>query len=237
MVNRAMCMWHLSDRMARSWKCYCVTSSWSIRSTPSSLTDFAIATRSPAPKMTAATTHLRLLLPRLRIVHEQRVTCGRTIDELMTTLLEPTGESESGERLSDAAILRSPPGVGRVVLATILVEARAPLARRDLPALRALGGIAPVTRRNGKQNHKVMRRACNARLRYAFYHWGRIATQNDPVTKAHYAELRRKGHTHGRALRGVVDRLLSVAVAMLKTNTRYDPARRPSRQQPAGTPT
>ena len=71
----------------------------------------------------AATAHLRLLVPRLRLVHEQRVTCARTIDELMTKLL----------------------------------EARASLTRRDLPALRALGGIAPVTRRSGKQNLKFMR--------------------------------------------------------------------------------
>ena len=71
-----------------------------------------------------------------------------------------------------------------------------------------------------------MRRACNARLRYAFYHWGRTAVQRDQLTKLHYAELRSKGHTHGRALRGAVDRLLSVAIAMLKQGTLYDPQRR-----------
>ena len=113
-----------------------------------------------------------------------------------------------------------------MVLATLLVEAAGPIAGRDLAGLRALGGIAPVTKRSGKRNLQVMRRACNTRLRYAFYHWGRTATQRDSHAKHHYAQLRQKGHSHGRALRGVVDRLLSVAVAMLKQDTCYDPARR-----------
>ena len=36
-----------------------------------------------------------------------------------------------------------------------------------------------------------------------------------------YEALRTRGHTHGRALRSVADRLLAVACAMLKTGTLY----------------
>jgi hypothetical protein len=34
------------------------------------------------------------------------------------------------------------------------------------------------------------------------------------------------GHSHGRALRTVADRMLAGACAMLKTRTLFDPARR-----------
>lgn len=184
-----------------------------------------------ASTVSAASSHVELLIPRLRLLHQQRHRCGKTIEKLLAQLaasppIDAQNHGSSAPHPSDAAILGSLPGVGKSVLATILVEAADPLDRRDLARLRALGGIAPVTRRSGKQNLQVMRRACNARLRYAFYHWGRTAVQRDLAAKEHYAGLRRKGHSHGRALRGVVDRLLSVAIAMLRQGTLYDAARR-----------
>jgi hypothetical protein len=70
-----------------------------------------------------------------------------------------------------------------------------------------------------------MRKACNPRLRNATYHWARVAAQCDPIWRARYAALRARGHSHGRACRGVADRLLNVAIAMLKTRTLYDPTK------------
>jgi transposase len=184
-----------------------------------------------AATVAAASSHVQLLLPKLRLLHQQRRDCGKQLDTLLDGLIADApvadGHPPAAAAVhSDAQILSSLPGIGRTVLAIVLVEAATQLARRDLQGLRSLGGIAPVTRRSGKQNLRIMRRACNARLRYAFYHWGRTAIQRDLQTKLHYAELRSKGHTHGCALRGVVDRLLSVVVAMLKQGTLYDPQRR-----------
>ena len=56
------------------------------------------------------------------------------------------------------------------------------------------------------------------------YHWARIAVQHDAASKAKYAALRGRGHSHGRALRSVADRLLNVACAMLKAGTLFDPS-------------
>ena len=113
--------------------------------------------------------------------------------------------------------------MGRTVLATLLAEAPEPLQRRDYPALRSLTGVAPVTRRSGKSWIVVRRQACHPRLANAVYHWARVAIQHDPRSRAKYAELRRRGHSHGRALRSVADRLLNVACAMLKTGTIFNP--------------
>ena len=123
----------------------------------------------------------------------------------------------------DVAILRSLPGIGRINLATLLSEASGPLSRRDYQALRTLSGVAPVTKRSGKSHVVVMRYASHVRLRNTVYHWARVATQHDHESRTRYAALRRRGHSHGRAIRGVADRLLAVACVLLQRQTLFDP--------------
>jgi hypothetical protein len=69
----------------------------------------------------------------------------------------------------------------------------------------------------------VRRYARNKRLENALYHWVRLATQHDALGRRRYAALRRRGHSHGRALRTVADRLLSVACTLLEQQTLFDP--------------
>jgi transposase len=135
----------------------------------------------------------------------------------------------------DALLLQSLPGVGKLVCATMLAEAAEPLERRDYSALRTLCGVAPVTKRSGKQYAVSMRSSCSSRLRTAVHYWAGGAAKLDPHWKARYAALRAGGHSHGRALRGIGDRLLATMVAVLKTRTPYDPAHR-GVPAPAATP-
>src|SRR5258707_1898997 len=123
----------------------------------------------------------------------------------------------------DVTILRSLPGVGRIVLATLLAEAAEPVRRRDYHALRRLSGVAPVTKRSGRRCIVIMRQACQMRLRTAVYHWARAAIQHDELSRRRYASLRQRGHSHGRALRSVADRLLAVACVMLTRQALFDP--------------
>ncbi len=144
---------------------------------------------------------------------------GALIDSLAASQ-----ESEPGqEKQHDAAILASLPGVGKTVLATLLAEAWEPLQRRDYPALRSLAGVAPATKRSGKSCIVVRRQARDYRLANALYHWARVAVQHDPRSRAKYAELRKRRHSHGRALRSVADRNLNLACAVLRTGTLFDP--------------
>jgi transposase len=169
----------------------------------------------------AASEHVSLLVPRLRLVQEQRTRCERRLDGLLDALTA----AEERQEHRDVTILRSLPGVGRVVAATMLAEAAGPLAARDYQTLRAQTGAAPVTRQSGKQRLVAMRHSCNGRLRGAMFHWARSSIRLDPRCRAQYQRLRRR-HGHARALRGVADRLLSLLVAMLRTGTTYDPRRR-----------
>jgi transposase len=118
------------------------------------------------------------------------------------------------------------------VSATLLAEAAPLIATRNYHAVRALGGLAPVTRRSGRSHVVVMRYGCNGRLRNAFYHWARTSIQHDAAAKRYYADLRARGHSHGRALRSVADRWLRILMAMLTTGTYYE-ARQPRREAAA----
>jgi transposase len=118
------------------------------------------------------------------------------------------------------------PGTGRIIAATMLAEASEALAERDYHALRSYTGVAPVTRQSGKRRLIQMRRSCNQRLRNAVYHWSLASIQYDKHSREHYTALRKKGHSHARALRGVSDRLLAVLTAMLKAGTSYNPGLR-----------
>lgn len=176
----------------------------------------------------AASEHVLLLLPQLRLTQQQLTEIGKRMESLLT---EMSAEGQITEH-RDINILLSLPGVGQCVAATMLAEASQALAERDYHALRSYAGIAPVTRQSGKRSKTLMRQSCNERLRNAIYHWSRVSAQHDVRSKEHYTLLRAKGHSHGRALRGVGDRLLAVLVAMLRTGTEYDPTRRAAASHP-----
>jgi transposase len=170
----------------------------------------------------AAAEHALLLLPRLRLLHQQRVDLGRRISTLLDELATP---AENKHEHRDAAILLSLPGLGRKIAATMLSEASQAIADRDYHALRCYSGAAPVTRQSGKKKIVLMRRGINQRLRNALYHWARVSVVFDPQSKKRYAAMRASGHSHGRALRGMADRWLKTLTSMLTTRTLYDAQR------------
>lgn len=169
----------------------------------------------------AACAHIRSLAARLRLVNQQIKEAQQSLDRLCAKLEEESPSGQSFEQC-DVTILRSWPGIGRIVLATLLAEATEALRRRDYHALRALAGAAPVTRRSGKQRFVIRRLACNGRLQIALYHWSRVAIQHDAAARRRYDALRQRGHGHARALRGVGDRLLYALCTTLKRQTPYD---------------
>jgi transposase len=182
--------------------------------------------RAPVLKVAAGVTeaavlHLRSLVARLRLANREFRQTERRLDELCAALTQT--ETAGATAPSDAAILASLPGVGKTTLATLITEASGPLSRRDYAALRTLSGVAPVTKRSGKTCIVVMRYAAQMRLRQAVFHWARGAVQNDPQSHRRYEALRARGHSYGRALRGVADRLLGIACVLLRRRQLFNP--------------
>ncbi len=188
----------------------------------------------------ASTVRINVAVTQLELLHVQISDAKRAMDKILEGLSaseDPPAEStaapaedetipsEQSSPPSDAALLSSLPGVGNGVLATLLSEAPGLLRARDYQALRCLCGVAPVTQRSGKSHRVIRRRACQLRLVNSVYHWSRVASIHDPTSRAKYQALRKRGHSHGRALRSVGDRLLAVACAMLREGTPFDPDR------------
>ena len=171
----------------------------------------------------AAEAHVGTLVDRLTVTNRQIAHARNQLDTLTQSVSQPqdSGPGQSTQR--DVAILASLPGIGRTNLATLLAEASDALQRRDYHALRAMTGVAPVTRKSGRSRTVIRRYACNPRLANTAYHWARTATQHDPISRAKYSALRARGHSHGRALRSVADRLLNVACSMLRRGTLFNP--------------
>ncbi|MGE3880224.1 MAG: transposase [Planctomycetota bacterium] len=188
---------------------------------------------------TAAIAHIHLLHERLAMLIQQQKQVQKSIERLLQDSPRCHAQSEPGDADAtssdselpqsnrsaqrDAAILLSIPGVGRTIVATLLAEGSRLIALRDYQGLRALSGIAPVTRSSGKRLTVAMRKACHGRLRNAMHAWAFVAMQHDPKSKARYQELRARGATIGRALRTVADRLLRIACAMLRDQSMWDP--------------
>ena len=175
----------------------------------------------------AAIAHLEIVFAQLHVVTQQLARAQQEIDHLLDNVpsvahASPQTRPEMAAQ-HDVEILRSLPGVGRTVLATLLAEAYDPLQRRDHQALRCLSGTAPVTRRSGKSTLVVRRLAAHNRLQNAIYHWANVAIQHHAHSKAKYTTLRARGHGHARAPRSVADRLLAVACAMLQSQTVFNP--------------
>lgn len=196
------------------------------------------AVRAPAIPMApgtvdAAVAHIKILIRQITPFRQQIIRAEAQLDLLIDHYL-PMQETAAGQLVEqrDVTILRSLPGVGRIVLATLLAEAWEALRRRDYHALRALSGVAPVTKRSGKSCRVLMRRAVLVRLRNALYYWTKSAVRHDPRSRAKYEALRARGHSYNRALRGVGDRLLRVACTMLERQTTFDPNSPP--RKPAG---
>ena len=185
-----------------------------------------------APRLTlapgvveAARAAIELLIPHLRVLAAYARRCEARQRQLLATLAEaPAADAEPREQ-SDLAILTSLPGLGRKGIVALLTTAAQPLATRNYARLRALLGTAPITKASGKSRLVLRRLACPPVLREVAYHWGRVSLQRDGPAHAYYQRLRSRGHTHGRALRTVVDRWLRILVVMLQQRTLYDPSR------------
>ena len=177
---------------------------------------------------TAAVAHASKIVQRLRLINVQMADCERQMEGCLDRLASRSDEDsldEQGEQ-HDVAIVQSMPGIGTKVGAVLLAEASAAIRERDYQGLRKRCGTAPVTKRSGRRHAVHMRHACQPRLRLAVYHWACVAMVKDTRARSHYAKLRAKGHSHGRALRGVADRLLGVLCAALKSRSLYDPSLR-----------
>lgn len=159
-----------------------------------------------------------VLIARLKLAQAQIA----SIEKQIKTALAVRVKSEEQTERRDLTILLSLPGFGSLTVATALGESGDAFERRDYSALRSICGAAPVTKQSGGTRYVVMRQVCQPRLRVALHLSALQAIRVDPKLGDLYARARARGQTVGRATRNIVDRLLFLAIQLLKKNQLYD---------------
>lgn len=108
-----------------------------------------------------------------------------------------------------AAIIRSAPGLGRILGARILAEiGDDPQRFSDANSLRAFAGTAPVTIASGRSHYVKARKVRNKRLGDACHWWAFSMLTKSAGARAHYDRRRAAGDQHNAALRNLANKLL-----------------------------
>jgi transposase len=145
-------------------------------------------------------------------------------------------ESDIGQALDahpDGEIFRSFFKTDSVICAATLLaeigDRRCRYPHRD--AIAADAGQAPVAVESGKRKHAKFRWACNKRLRNALSTLAHCTCRWNPWAADRYANARKRGHNHRRALRTLGRAWARIIWRCWQTRTPYDPARHTGLQQ------
>lgn len=171
-----------------------------------------------APHSAAAVAeHVGILIPLVRAFDSQY----RLVFKALKALVNEATKNPQCPEQRTMGLMKSLPGIGIVVSTTLLGEGAILLMQCNARVFRSYAGVAPITKQSGKSRRVSMRYGCNQRIREACYHWARTSVQRDANSRSQYCRLRQAGHSHGRALRGVCDRLIAVLMAVLRTGVPY----------------
>lgn len=120
-------------------------------------------------------------------------------------------------------LLRSVPGVGPVLSATLLASLPE-LGTLNRKAIAALVGVAPLNRDSGTLRGRRRVWGGRAAVRAVLYMGTLVAVRHNPVLRAFYQRLRAAGKLPKVALTACMRKLLTILNAMLKHQTRWNPS-------------
>jgi len=119
-------------------------------------------------------------------------------------------------------LLKSVPGVGKVVSSTLLIELPE-LGSLNRRKIAALVGVAPLNRDSGTMRGRRTVWGGRAKLRASLYMAALVASRCNPVIAAFYQRLVDAGKAKKVALTACMRKLLTIVNAMMRTMTRWQP--------------
>lgn len=117
-------------------------------------------------------------------------------------------------------VLRSAPGVGRVLATTLLAELPE-LGRLSRRQVAKLVGVAPLARDSGTLRGRRFVQGGRASVRGVLYMGALVATRRNPVIRAFYARLLAAGKPKKLALVACMRKLLTMLSAMVASGQRW----------------
>jgi len=124
--------------------------------------------------------------------------------------------------------LRTIPGVGPSIAATLLAEIGDIGRFTDFDQLLAFAGVHPAERSSGRKGANPetawhMSKAGNSHLRAAAYRMAVVGVQHNPVIAAHYARKRAAGKSKMNALGHCMRKALSLVWGVWRNGQDFDP--------------
>jgi transposase len=152
-----------------------------------------------------------------------RQRAAAALDRLRTERREVTrliGQTIGADRsLADtAALLQSMPGVGPVLVATLLAELPE-LGTLDRRQIASLVGVAPVARDSGTRQGRRPIRGGRRQVRPPLYMAALVASRSNPTLRATYQRLLDHGKPPKLALVALMRKILTTLNAMLRNTT------------------
>jgi transposase len=115
------------------------------------------------------------------------------------------------------------PGIGTILAATIVGETASVTRFRSRAAYAVYNGTAPARGTGGRERHKA-RRACNHRLKRAFWLAARAAALHDPLAKAYFNQCKSRGLNYNESIKRIARRMSDIVYSLLKSGRDYDRA-------------
>jgi len=119
-------------------------------------------------------------------------------------------------------LLKSVPGVGKVVSSSLLIELPE-LGRLNRRKIAALVGVAPLNRDSGTMRGRRTVWGGRAKLRAVLYMAALVASRRNPIIAAFYQRLLNAGKAKKVALVACMRKLLTILNAMMRTMTVWQP--------------
>lgn len=121
-----------------------------------------------------------------------------------------------------AKIMSSAPGMGKVNVRT-MIAMLPELGQLHKKKINALVGVAPFNDDSGKRNGPRRIRGGRGEIRQVLYMAALAAARTDPVIRAFYQQLLKRGKEKKQALVAVMRKLLGILNAMVRTNVSWNP--------------
>jgi len=122
-------------------------------------------------------------------------------------------------------LLRSTSGIGPIASATLIADLPE-LGRLSRRQIAALVGIAPMAHDSGRTCRRRRIQGGRAKVRRTLYMATVVASQHNPVIRAHYLRLLEAGKAKKVALVACMRKLLTILNAMVRTQLPFDPEHR-----------
>ncbi len=157
---------------------------------------------------------LRTISASLRGSVERMIACLKAEKKLLEEQIQQfVADQEAWQEQTQ--ILKSAPGVGKVTTATLLAELPE-LGKMDRRKIAALVGVAPMNSDSGKKRGYRKTKGGRGDVRSVLYMATLVATRRNPLIRAQYQQLLKRGKLKKVALIACMRKFLTILNAMVR---------------------